>query len=103
MKRHQAMMRFEERRQRDDESIDRFLDDLESLRRRSDLEESTNRRNFSVASKFFDGMKNDDLRTCWQQIIRYPKIMHQLQRRLDRNMQRGGQQQRSIGTSLDMT
>ena len=28
MKGHQAMMRFEKRRQRDDESIDRFLDDL---------------------------------------------------------------------------
>ena len=41
MKGHQAMMRFEKRRQRDDESIDRFLDDLESLRRRSDPEEST--------------------------------------------------------------
>ena len=40
MKGHQAMMRFEKRRQRDDESIDRFLDDLESLRRRSDPEES---------------------------------------------------------------
>ena len=38
MKGHQAMMRFEKRRQRDDESIDRFLDDLESLRRRSDPE-----------------------------------------------------------------
>ena len=36
MKGHQAMMRFDKRRQRDDESIDRFLDDLESLRRRSD-------------------------------------------------------------------
>ena len=57
------MMRFEERRQKDDESIDRFLADLESLRRRSDLEDSNNRRNFSIASKFFDGMKNDDLRT----------------------------------------
>ena len=43
MKVHQAMMRFEKkRRQRDDESIDRFLDDLESLRKRSDPEESTN-------------------------------------------------------------
>ena len=63
MKGHQAMMRFEKRRQRDDESIDRFLDDLESLRRRSDPEESTNRRNFSIASKFFDGVKSDDLRT----------------------------------------
>ena len=49
--------------QRDDESIDRFLDDLESLRRRSDPEESTNRRNFSIAAKFIDGVKSDDLRT----------------------------------------
>ena len=64
MKGHQAMMRFEKRRQRDDESIDRFLDDLESLRRRSDPEESTNRRNFSIASKFIDGVKSDvSLRT----------------------------------------
>ena len=63
MKGHQAMMRFEKRRQRDDESIDMFLDDLESLKRRSDPEESTNRRNFSIASKFIDGVKSDDLRT----------------------------------------
>ena len=61
MKGHQAMMSFEKRRQRDDESIDQFLDDLESLRRRSDPEESTNRRNFSIASKFIDGVKSDDL------------------------------------------
>ena len=63
MKGHQAMMRFDKRRQRDDESIDRFLGDLEKLRRRSDPEESTNRRNFSIASKFIDGVKSDDLRT----------------------------------------
>ena len=63
MKGHQAMMRFEKRNQRDDESIDRFLDDLESLRRRSNPEESTNRRNFSIASKFIDGVKSNDLRT----------------------------------------
>ena len=63
MKGHQAMMRFEKRRQRDGESIDRFLDDLESLRRRSDPEESTNRRNFSIASKFIHGIKSDDSRT----------------------------------------
>ena len=63
MKDHQAMMRFEKRRQRVDESIDRFLDDLESLRRRSDPEESTNRRNFSIASKSIDGVRSDDLRT----------------------------------------
>ena len=61
MKGHRTMMRFEKRRQRDDESIDRFLDDLESLRRRSDPEESTNRRNFCIASKFIDGVKSDDL------------------------------------------
>ena len=53
MKGHQALMRFGKRRQRDDESIDRFLDDLESLRRRSDPEKSTN----------IDGVKSDDLRT----------------------------------------
>ena len=32
---HQAMMRFKKRRQREDETIDKFLDDLEMLRRRS--------------------------------------------------------------------
>ena len=52
MKDHQAMMRFEKRRQRDDESIDRFLDDLESLRRRSDPEQiegtSASPRNLSM-------------------------------------------------------
>ena len=63
MKGYQAMMRFEKRRQRDDESIDRYLDDLESLRRRSDTEDSTNRNNFSIASKFFHGVRSDDLRT----------------------------------------
>ena len=63
MKGHKAMMRFEKRRQRDDESIDRFFDKLESLRRGSDPDEPTNRRNFSIASKLFDGVKGDDLRT----------------------------------------
>ena len=32
---HQATMRFEKRRQLEDETIDKFLDDLEMLRRRS--------------------------------------------------------------------
>ena len=81
MKGHQAMMLFEKRRQRDDESIDRFLDDLESLRRRSDPEESTNRRNFSIASKFIDGVKSDDLRTILQHTIHCRKTVHQLQKR----------------------
>ena len=63
MKGHQAMMRFEKRRQRDDESIDRFLDDLESLMRRSDPEESTNRRNFSMGQWSWDRQSWD--RQSW--------------------------------------
>ena len=73
MKGLQAMMRFEKRRQRDDESIDRFLADLESLRRRSDPEESTNRRKFSIASKFIGGVKSDDLRTLLATYYTLPK------------------------------
>ena len=60
---HQAMMRFEKRRQREDETIDKFLDDLEMLRRRSQPDESSRRMNLAVASKFIDGVKNDELRT----------------------------------------
>ena len=60
---HQAMMRFEKRRQREDETIDKFLDDLEMLRRRSQPDESNRRMNLAVASKFIDGLKNDELRT----------------------------------------
>ena len=60
---HQAMMRFEKRRQREDETIDKFLDDLEMLRRRSQPNESKRRMNLAVASKFIDGVKNDELRT----------------------------------------
>ena len=63
MKGHQVMMKSEKRRHRDDESSDRFLDDLESLRRKIYPEESTNRRNFSIASKINDGVKSDDWRT----------------------------------------
>ena len=59
----QAMMRFEKRRQREDETIDKFLDDLEMLRRRSQPDESNRRMNLAVASKFIDGVKNDELRT----------------------------------------
>ena len=55
---HQAMMRFEKRMQREDETIDKFLDDLEMLRRRSQPDESNRRMNLAVASKFIDGVKN---------------------------------------------
>ena len=123
VKGHQAMMRFEKRRQRDDKSIDRFLDDLESLRRRSDPEESTNRRNISIASKFIDGVKSDDLRTMLATYYALskdsaptPEEMRQKSREYmimkpkkypcsdNRNMQGGGVNQKGRhGKSLEMT
>ena len=60
---HQAMVKFEKRRQRDDETIDNFLDDLELLRRRSNPDERISERNFAIASKFMDGVKNEELKT----------------------------------------
>ena len=60
---HQAILRFEKRRQREYETIDKFLDNLEMLRRRSQPNESNRRMNPAVASKFIDGVKNDELRT----------------------------------------
>ena len=56
---HQAMMRFEKRRQRKDETIEKFLDNLEMLRRRSQSDESNRRMNLALASKFIDGVNND--------------------------------------------
>ena len=49
--------------QREDETIDKFLDDLEMLRRRSQPDGSNCRMKLAVASKFNDGGKNDELRT----------------------------------------
>ena len=60
---HQAMVKFEKRRQRDDESIDKFLDDLELLRRRSNPDERISERNLAFASKFMDGVKSEELKT----------------------------------------
>ena len=57
------MMRFEKRRQPEDETIDKFLDDMETLRRRSQPYESNRKMNLAVASKFIGGVKNDELRT----------------------------------------
>ena len=59
---HQAMMRFEKWRQLEYETIDKLLDYLEMLRRRSQPDESNRRMNLAVASKFTDGVKNDELR-----------------------------------------
>ena len=45
------MMRFEQRRQREDETINKFLDDLEMLRRDSQPDESNSKMNLAAASK----------------------------------------------------
>ena len=55
------MVKFEKRRQRDDESIDKFLDDLELLRR-SKPDERISERNLAIASKFMDGVKSEELK-----------------------------------------
>ena len=60
---HQARMRFKKRRQREGETIDKFLDDLEMLRRRIQPDESNHMMNLAVTSKIIDGVKNDELRT----------------------------------------
>ena len=60
---HQAMMRFEKWRQHEDETTNKFLDDLEMLTRRSQPDESNRRMNLAVASKFIDDVKNDELQT----------------------------------------
>ena len=57
------MMRFKKRRQREDDTTDKFLDDLEMLRRPKQPDESNRRMNLAVASKFIEGVKNDELRT----------------------------------------
>ena len=60
---HQAMVKFQKRRQRDDESNYKFLDDLELLRRRSNPDERISERNLAIASKFMDGVKSEELKT----------------------------------------
>ena len=59
----QAMVKFKKKRQRDDESIDKFLDDLELLRRISNPDERISERNLAIASKFMDGVKSEELKT----------------------------------------
>ena len=63
---HQAMMRFEKWRQREDETIDKFLGDWEMLRRLSQPDESNSRMNLAEASKFIDGV-GDKLHTTFNQ------------------------------------
>ena len=52
---HQTMAKFEKRGQSDDVSIDKFLDDLELLRRRSIPG--------AIALSFMDGVRSDELKT----------------------------------------
>ena len=54
----QAMVKFEKARQRDEEFIDTFLDDLELLRRRSKPDERISERNLAIASKFMNGVRS---------------------------------------------
>ena len=56
-------MKFEKRRQREYESIEKFLDDLELLRTRSKPDERISERNLVIASKFTDGVKSEELKT----------------------------------------
>ena len=60
---HQAMVKFERRRQRDDESINKFLDDLELLKRRSNPDERISEGNLAIASKFMDGVRSEEFKT----------------------------------------
>ena len=66
---HQAMMSFEKRRQRDDDSIDKFLNDLDLLRRRSNTDKGISERNLAIASKFMDGEKV--IKPCWPHTSHY--------------------------------
>ena len=51
---HQAMTRFEKRRQREDETIDKFLVDLEMLRRRCQPDESNRRMSSLKVHRWFE-------------------------------------------------
>ena len=57
------MVKFKKKHQRDDEFIDKILDDLELLRRRSNPDERISERNLAIASKNMDGIKSDELKT----------------------------------------
>ena len=56
------MMRFQKRKHRKYETINKFQDNLEMLRRPSQPDESNRRMNLAVASKFIAGVKNYELR-----------------------------------------
>ena len=55
---HQAMAKFEKRRQRDYESIDKFF----YAQKRSNPDKRISERNLAIATKFIDGVKSADLK-----------------------------------------
>ena len=57
------MVKFERRHQRDNNSIDKFLDDLELLRSRGNPDEKISEWKLAIASKFMHGVKIDELKT----------------------------------------
>ena len=60
---HRAMVKFEQRRPRDDGPIEKFLNDLKLLRRRSNPDEGISEESLAIASKFTDEKKSDELKT----------------------------------------
>ena len=60
---HQVMVKFEKRRQRDDESIKKYFDELQLLRRSSNPDKIIHARNLAIASKFLDLARSDNLKT----------------------------------------
>ena len=60
---HQGMVKFEKRRQRDDESIKKYFDELQLLRRSSNPDRIIHARILAIASKFMDLARSDKLKT----------------------------------------
>ena len=65
--------REQETRQREDEMVDKFLDDFEMLSRQSQPDESNSGMNLAVSSKFIDSVKNGKLPTMLA--THYPPIL----------------------------
>ena len=59
---NQAMVKFEKRRQSYHESSDKFLDDLELLRRRNKPEERILQSYLAIDSKFMVGVKSNEMK-----------------------------------------
>ena len=60
---HQMMVSFEKGRQRDNVSIDKFLDDLELIKTRTNPDQRTLDKNLAMDSELMDGVKKEKLKT----------------------------------------